>query len=511
MSLAIRLEARYALGPHRITVEGSMRRLILVIAVLASPLAGQAPQTPALDAVAAVLGGKDALLGVRTLVIEGNGDWPNHGQNYAPGASTTFEITAFRRVYDFTNGRWFFDQTRVPKFVAASLAPQRVRVGLDGDVAYNVSAGGATTRGSMQQVNDRRIDLLFHPVGFFQAAYAPGAEVVEEIASNNGRTIRVMIGGVPYVMTVNGVTGLPARIERPYYQPMYGDVRVYQDLGDWREVAGVRLPMRMTYTIEKGGVLQDYRVTRSIVNGAIEDLAAADSVRAAGVQASAPPPIIVVDTIAPGVWRIAGQTHHTIAIEQSNRIVLVEAPQSEARTLAVIAKARELAPPGKPVTMLVNTHHHYDHSGGFRAAVSQGLTVVTHQGNKDFYERTVFPGVHKSQPDALALNPRPLNLLVVGDRHTMRDELRPIEIHHVPGNPHNGSMLVVFLPAEKVLIQADLYNPPASTAPPPPGFPFVANLVENVQKRGLQVERVVGIHGRPLLWSELVAAASANR
>ena len=488
-----------------------MRRLSFVFALLASPLAAQAPQTPALDAAAAVLGGKDALLGVRTLVIEGTGDWPNHGQNYTPSAYTTSEITAFRRVYDFANGRWFFDQTRVPKFVAASTAPQRVRFGLDGDVAYNIAANGTATRGSVQQANDRRFDLLFHPIGFFQAAYAPGAQVTEEIASNNGRTIRLTVSGVAYVMTVNGVTGLPTRIERPYYHPMYGDVRAYQDVGDWREVAGVRLPARMTYTIEKGGMVQDYRVTRSVVNGEIEDIAAADSVRATIVQAGAPPPTIVVDTIAPGVWRIAGQSHHTIAIEQSSRVVLVEAPQNEARTLAVIAKARELAPPGKPVTMVVNTHHHYDHSGGFRAAVSQGLTVITHQGNKDFYERTVFPGVHKSQPDALALNPRPLNMLVVGDRHTLRDELRPIEIHHVPGNPHNGSMLVVYLPAEKVLIQADLYNPPAPNAPPPQGFPFVANLVDNVQKRGLQVERVVGIHGLPLPWSELVAAASANR
>jgi glyoxylase-like metal-dependent hydrolase (beta-lactamase superfamily II) len=206
------------------------------------------------------------------------------------------------------------------------------------------------------------------------------------------------------------------------------------------------------------------------------------------------------------VWSIAGQSHHTIAIEQSNRIVLVEAPQSEARSLAAIAKARELNP-SKPVETVVNTHHHFDHSGGLRAAISQGLTIVTHQGNKDFYEKVLHPRRHFIQTDALSQNPKPLHLVSVRDRYVMRDSLRSIEIHPIVGNDHSGSMLVVYLPAERVLIQADLYNPPAPNAVNPV-FPFAANLVSNIQRLGLQVDRVVGIHGRPVPYSELQAAAS---
>ena len=482
-------------------------RLFLALA-LPSLLAAQ---TPTLDATVALLGGRERLLGIRTLVLEGTGEWPNFGQNNTPGANTAFEITSFRRVYDIPNRRWFMDQTRVPKFVAANMAPQRVRLGLDGDVAYNVSAAGTTSRGSMQQAADRAMDLLFHPVAFIQAAYAPDAQVVESIATNNRRRVTLTTGGVDYTLVINGVTNLPMRIERSVYQPMLGDVTMFVDLAEWQDVGGVRLPNRMTMSLEKGGVVQDYRIAKATINATIENIAASDSLRAAVVQAGLPVPTIVVDTLAPGVWRIAGQSHHTIAVEQSNRVVLVEAPQNDARTLAVIATARALAPAGKPVDIVINTHHHFDHSGGFRAAVSQGLTVVTHQGNKDFYERVVFPGIHKSRPDALALNPKSLHMLVVGDRHAMRDSLRTIEIYHVPGNPHNGNMLVVYLPAERILVQADLYNPPAPNAALPPAFPFAANLVESIQKRGLQVERVVGIHGVPVTWAELAAAASANR
>jgi hypothetical protein len=39
-------------------------------------------------------------------------------------------------------------------------------------------------------------------------------------------------------------------------------------------------------------------------------------------------------------------------------------------------------------------------------------------------------------------------------------------VYHVPGNPHVGTMLVVYLPAEKILIQADMYSPPAAAAAP---------------------------------------------
>ena len=44
--------------------------------------------------------------------------------------------------------------------------------------------------------------------------------------------------------------------------------------------------------------------------------------------------------------------------------MLIDAPQSDARTLAVIAKARELRP-DKPLTHVVNSHHHFDHSGAY--------------------------------------------------------------------------------------------------------------------------------------------------
>ena len=486
-----------------------MRTVIALAFVLPAVLAAQ---SPTLDAVAAAMGGKDRILAVRTLVLEGTGEQLNFGQNLTPTADTKFEMTAYQAFIDYANRRHLVDITREPRFVTANAAAQRIRLGVDGDVAYGLLPNGNMTRGNAQAALDRARDRVLTPIGFIQAAYAPGTELSEEAADRGLRRVRINVGGEKFAMYVDPLTSLPTTIEKIIDVPMLGDVAWQHDLSDWKDAGGVRLPMRATQRYERLFTIADVKLTSARIDADVGNIAATDSIRAVVLPVAQPAaPNVAVDTLAPGVWRIAGGSHHTIAIEQSNRVVLVEAPQSDARTLAAIAKAREIAPAGKPVSVVVNTHHHFDHSGGFRAAVSEGLTVVTQQGNKDFYERVVYPRPHTIVPDALQRNRKPLNLLVVGDRHTMRDELRTIEIHHMPGNPHNANMLVVYLPAEKILIQADLYNPPAPNAPPPPGFPFAANFVENVQKRGLQVERVVGIHGLPVAWADVVAAAPANR
>ena len=85
--------------------------------------------------------------------------------------------------------------------------------------------------------------------------------------------------------------------------------------------------------------------------------------------------------MAKGIWFLAGQSHHSVLVEFADHLTLIEAPQNDTRALAVIAKARTLRP-GKPLTQVVNTHHHFDHSGGIRAAVSEGLTVDHAQGER---------------------------------------------------------------------------------------------------------------------------------
>jgi glyoxylase-like metal-dependent hydrolase (beta-lactamase superfamily II) len=55
------------------------------------------------------------------------------------------------------------------------------------------------------------------------------------------------------------------------------------------------------------------------------------------------------------------------------------------------------------VLSVINTHHHFDHSGGIRTAIAEGATIITHEGNKAFIE-AMASRPHTMTPDALSKN-----------------------------------------------------------------------------------------------------------
>jgi len=200
--------------------------------------------------------------------------------------------------------------------------------------------------------------------------------------------------------------------------------------------------------------------------------------------------------VAKGVWFLAGQSHHSVLIEFSDHLMLIEAPQNETRTLAVIAKARELRA-DIPLTHVVSTHHHFDHSGGIRAAVAEGLTVITHKGNAAYYAEAVERS-HTIMPDALARSPKPLKIETVDDELIIKDSAMTVALYHIAGSPHADTQLMAYLPGERILVEADVYTPGTAVQP------YAANLLENIRKRNLRVDRIVPIHGKIGPFSDLV-------
>ena len=72
-----------------------------------------------------------------------------------------------------------------------------------------------------------------------------------------------------------------------------------------------------------------------------------------------------------------------------------------------------------------------------------------------------------------------------------------MDIYPVQGLAHNSNMLMVYLPTEKILVNADLYGPPAAGAPAPAPNANMRTLRQNIQRLKLDVAQHVPIHGAP--------------
>jgi glyoxylase-like metal-dependent hydrolase (beta-lactamase superfamily II) len=290
--------------------------------------------------------------------------------------------------------------------------------------------------------------------------------------------------------------GLVTRVESLMPHPVMGDTAAVAEFMDYAPNAAVGglFPQRIRQT-QGGFPVLDLKVTAVATTPV--DIQVPDNVRAFTEN-------VAVQAAAPGVWFLAGGSHNSVAIELSDQIVLVESPLYDGRALAVMAAANKLVP-GKSVKTVINSHHHFDHAGGLRTAVGEGAQLITSSLAKPYLER-LFANPNSVAPDRLAQSGRKANIVPAGEKTVLRDSLRTVEVHEMQGSVHAQGFMMVWLPAEKILIEADAYTPGAPNSPPPavPNGNNV-NLVQNVERLGLQPERVLPLHSRMAAYSELLA------
>lgn len=342
-----------------------------------------------------------------------------------------------------------------------------------------------------------QLEIWMTPHGFVRAAQARNATVKSQTVS--GRRFDVVTFTGDNKALVNGYLNdqhLVERVETWIDTAYLGDTLFEATYGDYRDIGGAKFPMKIGQR-QGGFPIFDLNVSDVKANPAVsiqppQGRGGAPGGAPAAAQGAAPAGV-PTETLADGVYLILGG-YASVAVDFKDYIVVIEGPQSEARAQQIIDAAKRLIP-GKPIRYVVNTHHHFDHSSGLRTFVAEGATVVTHQVNKPYFEK-LFALPHTLEPDRLQREKRSPKFEVMTEKKVLTDGSRVIELHHLAGSGHNEGLVVAYFPKEKILVEADAYNPPAQppTTAPASISPYTANLADTIARLKLDVQRLVPIH-----------------
>src|SRR5690606_444049 len=155
--------------------------------------------------------------------------------------------------------------------------------------------------------------------------------------------------------------------------------------------------------------------------------------RPAGFGGGGQPPALTVtaERLGEGLYRYTTGpgSYDSLIVEFDDHIMMLEAGQSEARSLAYISEVKRQFP-GKPIRYVFNTHPHADHTGGLPALVAEGATIVTHENNREFFERALNTS-RTLLDDTLARNPKPAKIETFGDKGVYTDGTRTVEFYHI--------------------------------------------------------------------------------
>jgi glyoxylase-like metal-dependent hydrolase (beta-lactamase superfamily II) len=438
--------------------------LLISIAFVSLPIHGQ-DASATVGVVAKAMGAEN----LKTIQLTASGSAAGIGQNVNPTSGwPTVRVKSLTRQIDLDA-------------LASNL--QSVRVQNNADAPFNqvISASSPWAQ---------QYDLWITPYAFLKGAAKNPVTVRPGTLDNVKYTVvsftlqnKYKVEG--YINDQNMISRIRTWVDND----VLGDMLVEAAYNDYKDFGGVKVPT--IQIVKQGGFATSILVVSDAKPNAPVTIPAAPAV------AAVPPVTVVTEKIADGVYYFKGGTHHSVLVEFADHVTLIDAPQSEARSLALLAEIKKLYP-NKPLTEVVNTHHHFDHSGGLRTMVDAGATIITHEINKPFYEKT-FTAPRTLNPDKLEQSHKAAKIETVGDKKVLSDATRTLELYLIKNNAHNDGILMAFLPKEKILVEVDLYTPPAANAPAPaanaPVNPNALALLTDLETLRLDFDTILPLHG----------------
>jgi len=377
--------------------------------------------------------------------------------------------------------------------------------------AVPVTGGSATQTPGQQVITPQnmtwaqQLEIWITPWGFLKGAAANNGTL--QASAAGGKPYRMVTfnspvkspGGQPYkVVGFINAQNLVEKVQTWLENPVFGDMLVEADYSYYRDGAnGLKFPAQIVQ--KRGGwpTFTAYILGAHANPANLQQLLTPPAAAGRGGAGAPPAPAAAGPTsekLADGVYRING-AYNSLAIEFADHILLFEpGPQSEARAQAIIAEAKKVIP-NKPIRYGVISHHHFDHTSGLPTVVAEGITIVTPAVNRAFLMKAL-SAPRTLSPDSLSKSgKKPVIEAITGDKRVFQDATRTFEVHLIKGLPHADGLVIGYLPKEKILVYADMFNLPTA-AQPVPDPPVIGTMVflDNIERLKLEPERIMSIH-----------------
>jgi len=471
---------------------------------------GSVPGSTAADAINAVveaMGGQERIMQVRNITMMGYGHYAyqDGGGNITslPDAPQKYiQANDLRRIYDLENDRYYEQERNNDLFPFAiyrghDFALQRriMDASLDGAVAYNLNEAGVASRRGEADIRNLRMWMHTNPLVAVRAALEPENSLSNRREEGGLTLVDITLEeGDLLTLAIRPPNNLPAWIRWSTPQQNLGEVEYTVHYSGFVPYDGVYLPLGYN-------AKQDWRNVEYLklwadgyyVDSDIQDLSAPQTVLNQPVPGGFDPDSLEVEAVARGIWRITGGT---MVIEFADHMTLYEAGGGIDRVKAVVALARTIVPE-KPVTEIIVSHHHFDHTRGLRQAIAEGLTVISRRNNGVIFAEMAAHPAHNF-PDDLARNGETLSFIPVDDSMVLEDETMRVELYHTINNNHTADNLFAYVPEHKMIIEADV-----ATAAEDLQW-WGDSWLDNIAYRDLEVEINVPVHMEVMSYQEVI-------
>jgi glyoxylase-like metal-dependent hydrolase (beta-lactamase superfamily II) len=484
--------------------------IVATAVAVALPITAVGQEDDPLGEVVAYLGGEEALTGLAGIAIEASGTLTGLDEGPTPGAppfvDAPYESTI---TIDIAGDRMRFDN--VISTPAFGIEDRTVSEVIDGDTGFiDGKFNNFAPPGTIPMLPDRLNSIRIH-----ELLLNPHLLVLEALADPSivtaGDDIVIAHGATPIALAVDPETGQPLTATRMESDPLRRDVEVVVSYEDW---SSDPIPFPGTVTVSYDGVVVEEETRTVTTDPTIDEamftmpegvepapadpaLAERGDVRHQHLQTFAgigfpldgQVTSVTATELAPGVHHVMGGSHHSLAVIQDDGVVIVDVPRDEAQAAAITDWLGTVAP-DLPVTHVVQSHHHIDHSAGVRSlAGTAGAAVVVGEAAVPFWEQEVFGATSEVVPDGV--DGASVEVMgVSADGVVLESATNPVNVRAFP-DPHADDYVVV--EAGGVLFLVDIYSPGTGGAPSP-------ELVERINGLGLEITTVAGGHGASEPW-----------